>query len=143
MPGFRRSFTRRPAPHRRHPIAALVVSAACTAITLGGCGTSDSLVSPETAASVIESDEVVVLDIRTPEEFAEGHLAAARNIDFYAADFDEQIAALDPDLHYVVYCRSDNRSGQAMPLFDELGFEQVTEIDGGILAWIAADLPVE
>ena len=57
-----------------------------------------------------------LLDVRTPEEFAAGHLAGAENIDFYAADFADQIDALDQGEQYVVYCRSGNRSGQATAL---------------------------
>lgn len=84
----------------------------------------------------------VVLDIRTPEEFADGRVEGALNIDFYAADFADRIAALDRNATYVVYCRSDSRSGQAMDLFRDLGFAAVHEIDGGILSWIQAGLPV-
>ncbi len=87
-------------------------------------------------------DDLVVLDVRTPEEFAEGHLADATLIDIYEADFADRIAELDPDVPYVVYCRSGNRSGQAVELMGELGFTDVTDIDGGILAWNAAGLPI-
>jgi phage shock protein E len=67
-------------------------------------------------------DDLVVLDIRTPEEFAEGHIDGSVNIDFYAPDFGDRLAELDPDARYVLYCRSDNRSGQTMPALEELGF---------------------
>jgi phage shock protein E len=83
-----------------------------------------------------------VLDIRTPEEFGDGHVEGALNIDFYAADFADRIGDLDRDAVYVVYCRSGNRSGQAMALFEELGFTAVHELDGGILTWVAEGLPL-
>lgn len=96
------------------------------------------------AAAIIESspDDLVVLDVRTPEEYAAGHLEGATLIDFYEPGFAEQIAALDPGVPYVVYCRSGNRSGETTALMDELGFASVADVDGGILAWDAAGLPV-
>lgn len=93
-----------------------------------------------TAADFIDDADTILLDIRTAEEFAEARIEGAVNIDFYAADFEEQIATLDRNASYVVYCRSDNRSGQAMELFRELEFNEVREIDGGIVAWIEAGL---
>lgn len=111
---------------------------------LSGCASAPSAliatVSPLEAHELVAA--AVVLDIRTPDEFAEGHLEGAINLDFYAADFADQIGALDRDARYVVYCRSDNRSGQAMDLFRELGFAEVYEIDGGVGAWVGAGLPV-
>lgn len=115
-------------------------------LLLAGCSSSvttgiQSVDAAEAHALAIESG-TVVLDIRTPEEFAEGRVEGAINIDFYAGDFAVRIAALDRDATYVVYCRSDSRSGQAMDLFRDLGFAAVHEIDGGILSWIQAGLPV-
>jgi rhodanese-related sulfurtransferase len=97
------------------------------------------------AAAAIAGDppaNLVVLDVRTPEEFAEGHLEDAVLIDFYDADFADQLAALDPDVPYLVYCRSGNRSGQAISVMDELGFTSAVDVDGGIVAWAAAGMPV-
>lgn len=59
------------------------------------------------------SGDEVIIDVRTAEEFGQGHLVGARNIDFQSADFDEQIAALPDDVDYIVYCRTGNRSAQA------------------------------
>jgi rhodanese-related sulfurtransferase len=87
--------------------------------------------------------DLVVLDIRTPEEFAAGHLADAINVDYYAGDFEDRLADLNLDVPYVMYCNSGNRSSKALSVMDALGFEVVHELDGGIAAWIEADLPVE
>ncbi len=87
-------------------------------------------------------DDLVILDVRTPEEFAEGHLEGAVMVDFYEADFTDRLAELDPDVPYLLYCRSGNRSGQTAELMKELGFSDVADVDGGILAWAASDLPV-
>ena len=125
----------------------LLATAALGAIVIAGCssstGTEVETVAPTEAADVIaaETDEVV-LDIRTPEEYNEGIIEGAVNIDFYADDFAVQLDSLDKDAHYVVYCRSGNRSGQANSTFEELGFTNVTEIDGGIANWYNEGLPV-
>lgn len=124
----------------------LLIALAAAAIAIAGCSASNATletVSPEAAAEVIASTpDVVVLDIRTPEEFAEGFIEGASNIDFYRSDFADQLDALDKNAPYVVYCRSDNRSGQAMETFADLGFTNVTEIDGGIVNWYESGLPI-
>jgi phage shock protein E len=101
-------------------------------------------VSPEDAAAITENppDGLVVLDVRTPEEYAAGHLDGAVLVDFYEADFADQLAALDKDVPYLVYCQSGNRSGQTIPLMQQLGFDSAVDVDGGILAWAGAGLPV-
>ena len=103
-----------------------------------------STISVEDAAAIAADppDDLVVLDVRTPEEFAEGHLADAVLVDFYAADFVDQLSALDPEVPYLVYCRSGNRSGEALAAMQQLGFDSVVDIDGGIVAWAGAGLPV-
>ncbi|MFO7315318.1 rhodanese-like domain-containing protein [Rhodothermus marinus] len=67
--------------------------------------------------------EDVVIDVRTPEEFAQGHLEGAINLDLMAPDFSEKIARLDPNRTYYLYCRSGNRSGQAARLLRERGLK--------------------
>ncbi len=116
---------------------------------VSACGATDvaeatglRTVAASDAEAVIAAggDDLLVLDIRTPEEFAEGHIDGALNIDFYAPDFGDRLAELDPDARYVMYCRSDNRTGQTMPMLEELGFADVAEVDGGVLAWAEVGL---
>jgi len=106
--------------------------------------TGISTISVEAAAAITDEppDDLVVLDVRTPEEFAEGHLEGAVLVDFYDADFADQLAALDANVPYLVYCRSGNRSGQALAVMDQLGFTSAADVDGGIVAWSDAGLPV-
>ncbi len=85
---------------------------------------------------------VVVVDVRTPAEFAEGHLDRAELVDFNDAEFREQIAQFDRSATYLVYCHSGNRSGQATAIMAELGFANVYDLDGGIGAWQAAGAPI-
>ena len=76
-----------------------------------------------------------VLDVRTPEEFAEGHIEGAVNVDFKAEDFAGQAAKLDKSKPYLVHCRSGKRSTASLEVFKELGFSQIYHLDGGYLAW--------
>jgi len=85
---------------------------------------------------------LVVLDIRTPEEFDEAHLADAIDVDFYASDFADQLDKLDKDVPYVMYCRTGNRSSDAVQTMKDLGFVEVYEIDGGIVNWYEQGYPV-
>lgn len=102
------------------------------------------LVEPDEAAAIIADapDDLVILDVRTAEEFDEGHLDGAVMIDFYRDDFADEVAKLDPDVPYVLYCRSGNRSGSAQAIMTDLGFTTVDEVNGGVLAWEAAGLPL-
>lgn len=98
---------------------------------------------PDQAANYIESRRPVIIDIRRPEEYAAGHLEAANlQLDYYAPDFKDQLARLDKNGSYLLYCRSGHRSGLALALMKDLGFTGIHDIAGGINAWIAAGLPV-
>jgi rhodanese-related sulfurtransferase len=116
-----------------------------TACSSAGDTATIELVSPAEAAQVIDDDPagLVVLDIRTPEEFNEARLADAVNIDFYAPDFADQLDGLDKGDPYVMYCRSGNRSSEAVETMKDLGFVEVYEVDGGIVNWYDEGFPVE
>lgn len=85
----------------------------------------------------------VVLDVRTPEEVAEGALPGAVNINFNAPDFKEKIAGLDKTKPYFVYCKVGGRSGKAATLMNESGFQEVHNLKGGYDAWVGQGLEVE
>lgn len=124
---------------------ALVVLLLVSACSSGSDTATIELVSPAEAAQVIDDDPagLVVLDIRTPEEFNEVRLAGSLNVDFYDADFADQLDTLDKNDPYVMYCRSGNRSSEAIKTMKELGFVEVYEIDGGIVNWYDSGFPVE
>jgi rhodanese-related sulfurtransferase len=85
----------------------------------------------------------LVLDVRTPEEFAQGHLANATLKNFYDADFKAQLEQLNRWQPTILYCRSGNRSAKTLTLMRELGFRNVYEVKGGVLAWQAAGFPLQ
>lgn len=100
-------------------------------------------VNAKQAADLLkQSKGVVVLDIRTPDEFKAGHLEGAKNIDFRAADFEAQLGKLDKSKAYLLHCASGRRSTTSLKQFEKLGFQAVYHLDGGIKAWQQADLPV-
>lgn len=84
----------------------------------------------------------VILDVRTPEEYEEGRIDGSENIDYYGDDFRERIEILDKDRTYLVYCRSDNRSGRVLKLMSDLGFKKVYNLIGGITRWQNEGPPV-
>ena len=94
------------------------------------------------AAELIEeSDPPTVLDVRTPEEFAAGHIEGAINVDFKDPGFKDTLGKLDTDKSYLIHCHSGGRSGSSKPIFSELGFKAIYHLDGGMLAWEEAGLP--
>jgi rhodanese-related sulfurtransferase len=96
------------------------------------------------AAELIkDTKNVVVLDIRTPREFAAGHIKDAKNIDYRASDFAEKIGKLDKSKTYVVHCASGGRSTRSLPAFKKLGFKSVVHLDDGFGGWEKAGQPVE
>ncbi len=119
-----------------------------SAIAIAGCTTSQHSqqkivrISADEAYRLIETHKsdpnFVVLDIRTPQEYNAGHIENAININFYDPAFKQKLNKLDKDRIYVVYCRTGHRSDLAMPVFRGLGFREVYEINGGIVAWVKA-----
>ena len=96
------------------------------------------------AAQLISQDgSVVLLDIRTPGEFSQGHIKGAMNIDYLADDFATRLAALDRDDTYIMHCQSGGRSGKSLSQFRELGFKKVLHLDAGFAGWQKAGQPVE
>jgi len=85
---------------------------------------------------------VVTLDVRTPGEFMTGHIQGAQNIDFESGSFESQIESLDKNGTYAVYCRSGNRSGQAVKVMQDAGFKNIYNLDGGVIDWANSGLPL-
>lgn len=113
------------------------------AVAAGGQPTNGrSLGVPEFRA-LVQTPGVVLLDVRTPAEFAGGHLRGARNIDAESAAFSKEIEQLDEKTTYAIYCQSGRRSKNAMLKMQQHGFASVADLAGGIGAWQAAGEPVE
>ena len=89
-----------------------------------------------------EDRAFAVIDMRTPAEYRQGHLAGARLIDFHDPQFKSRLDRLDREKTYLVYCRSGNRTGKALSVMKDLGFQKVYHLKGGILDWNAHRLPL-
>ncbi|MDA0864466.1 MAG: rhodanese-like domain-containing protein [Bacteroidetes bacterium] len=95
-----------------------------------------SVLNKNQFAEAIQGKEVVLVDVRTPEEYAEGFIQGAINIDYFdQQSFIKQISALDKKEPVYLYCRSGNRSMKAARQLVTLGFEKVYDLAGGYMAW--------
>ena len=101
-------------------------------------------ITPEEANSMtmFSSFYTQFIDVRTPQEYAGGHIGNAINIDFNSADFKEKINKLDKKARYIVYCRTGVRSAAASEVMAKLGFMDIYNMAGGVSAWEAAGLPI-
>ncbi|GAB5534689.1 MAG: rhodanese-like domain-containing protein [Rubricoccaceae bacterium] len=97
--------------------------------------------TPNAAVEAIQNGAFVI-DARTADEFASGHIAGALNVDVLEDDFRQRVDDLDRDEPVYIYCRSGNRSGRAATILEEMGFSQVVNA-GGFSALASAGAPVE
>jgi phage shock protein E len=114
---------------------AAVALAACSSGPAEPAAFDGAHVSASAFAPVVEQTGVVVVDVRTPAEFADGHLPGAVNINVEDPSFAAEIAALDAEGEYAVYCRSANRSRVAMDYMAQVGVTRTVGLEGGISAW--------
>jgi rhodanese-related sulfurtransferase len=82
-----------------------------------------------------------LVDIRTPDEYKQGHLENAVMIDYYSSDFKDQLSKLDKSKPLFYYCASGGRSGKTIPILQELGFKEVYELKTGFKGWSQANKP--
>lgn len=108
-------------------------------ISLIGCTNQKNLMSISSVNDVervnFNSPKNVLIDVRTPEEYAEGHLPHAINIDVNGDDFEEKIKKLNPNKNYFVYCRSGKRSTLATETMNGLGFMKVANLKDGFISY--------
>ncbi|WP_374288928.1 rhodanese-like domain-containing protein [Desulfovibrio desulfuricans] len=102
-------------------------------------------ISVKEAAELLQNPPqgLTIVDVRTPAEFREGHLAGAVNMDFFGASFDSQILALPKDKPILLYCRSGNRSAGAYDAMEKEGITNILHMNQGITAWQQAGLPLQ
>jgi rhodanese-related sulfurtransferase len=102
-------------------------------------------VTPKQAYSLIQENKAnpnfVILDVRTPKEFQEGHIEGAINLDYYAKTFVDDLDRLDKTNVYLIHCRTGSRSGKTFGFMKKLGFQEVYHMVGGIKRWKAEGLP--
>ena len=114
-------------------IALLVAGALVLAACSSGAGAAQQ--SAEEFAATISQTGVVIIDVRTPEEYVAGHIEGALNIPIEVGDFDSAIASLDRETHYAIYCRTGRRSALAVERMSKAGFTTMSELRDGIVSW--------
>jgi rhodanese-related sulfurtransferase len=96
-------------------------------------------VAPAEFKALAETNDYIVIDVRSPEETTPENggkiYEDALNINYYEPDFEAAIKTLDPKGKYLLYCRSGNRSGETAAMMQAQGFENITHLGGGKLAW--------
>jgi len=101
-------------------------------------------VTPAEARALMAEDSVhvIVLDVRTPAEFAAGHVPGAVNLDVFCTDFEDELTGLDRQLTYIVHCKAGRRSALAAARMADLGFVNVYDLTAGYEGWVDAGYPV-
>jgi rhodanese-related sulfurtransferase len=121
-----------------------------TAVLLGGVAFADDKksdgathVDASAAGKLVKEGKVTVVDVRTVNEYKQGHIAGAKNIDVTENDFEDKVSKLDKSKPYLVHCASGHRSTNSLETFKKLGFQHIYHLDGGMKAWETAGNPVE
>ena len=142
----------------KKPLLVLSVLLVIGIVVTGGCvGTEIETPEQEAPTQIIENitppeaftliqdnqhnPDFVIIDVRTPEEFADGHIENAINLDYYSETFGDELNKLDKKKTYLVYCRSGRRSRNALDIMEELNFREAYNMSGGIIEWKAEGLP--
>ena len=154
--------------HARRRTFIALAGAASLALTIGLSGCSSDSGATETAAAaevqgpaapieapaspvrvgvaefanVIASPGVTIVDVRTPQEFADGHIEGAVNIPVELPDFMDRVSELDPSGTYAVYCRSGNRSQPAVAGMSSIGINGIYELESGTTGWTSEGQPL-
>lgn len=89
----------------------------------------------EAKSAMAEKGDIVLVDVRTPEEYAAGSVEGAENIDFFDEDFKTQFAKFDKEKPVYIFCKSGNRSAKASKILSEMGFKKIYDVEGGYLSW--------
>ncbi len=130
---------------RPHSRLYVLLSAFIFLVLLAAVQVSAKDISVTDAAALLQNPPqgLTIVDVRTPAEFREGHLAGAVNMDFFGASFDSQILSLPKDKPILLYCRTGNRSAGAYDSMQKEGLTNILHMNEGITAWQKAGLPLE
>ncbi|MEQ9619796.1 MAG: rhodanese-like domain-containing protein [Deltaproteobacteria bacterium] len=89
-----------------------------------------------------DNPDFIILDVRTAEEYSDGHIENSLNLDYKSDSFKDEVGKLDKSKTYLVHCRSGRRSEAASKIMEETGFLNIYELDGGIKGWEETGFPV-
>jgi rhodanese-related sulfurtransferase len=132
-------------PVFRYPLLLAVLISLLTGLTPAFAG-SFQTVSPSRFKALLDRHQgdmdYVLLDVRTPREYAKGHIKGAILVNYYASDFVDRLKTLDRDKTYLVYCRSGARSGRTLAILEKLQFYHAYDMATGIIGWSRAHYPL-
>lgn len=112
-------------------------------IAITSCSSQNRELSANEFSEKLKSEKTKhLIDVRTPEEYAEGYILGAKNIDWNATDFETQLDKLDRNIPLFVYCLSGGRSGNAIRKAKDMGFRNIYGLNGGIMSWRAHKQPL-
>ena len=124
-------------------LLAIVFAAALASTTFADPAAPKNVTPDEAQALMKSTPALVILDVRTPEEIARGHIPGAKNVDIFGNDFEKQIAALDPAKPVLVHCAAGNRSSQAV---EKIAAQKKVNVfyhmPAGFNGWSTAKKPV-
>tara|TARA_B100001964_G_scaffold211434_1_gene246699 strand:- start:115 stop:594 length:480 start_codon:yes stop_codon:yes gene_type:complete len=112
-----------------------------------GKGHIHETISTQRAVELIanhkDDADFIIVDVRTPAEFKEGHIENSKLLDYYSKSFVDNLKRLDKTKTYLIYCRSGNRSGKTLVLIKDMGFQEVYNMGKGIKGWRSAGFPLK
>jgi len=118
----------------------LVITMALTSCLDTKDATTDvKLITAEEMQSILELEDVQLVDVRTSQEYEEEHIVNSQNIDFSSPTFDDDIAKLDKGKPVILYCKGGGRSAKCAKKLKDAGFEKVYDLEGGISKWKHSD----
>lgn len=130
-----------------------VLSVLIFSMLVWGCGAQQSQandksnvvidVNSNTAEELIQENNLIIIDVRTPQEFNIGHIKDAKNINISDKNFRSRIENLDKNATYFVYCRTGNRSRHAVNMMEKMDFKTIYHLEHGITEWMREGNPVE
>jgi rhodanese-related sulfurtransferase len=101
------------------------------------------VVTTEEMQTILKMDEVQLVDVRTPEEFSEGYIKNAQNIDYNSPTFEQDILKLNKEKPVMLYCHSGGRSAKCAQKLKDAGFKKIYDLKGGISKWKHEGLAIE
>lgn len=113
----------------------LLVISALLVVTCAPVKEGGDVTARQVAEMLRKDTSIILVDVRTPEEYQQGHIKGARLMDFYSAEFHAMMQTLPKEKPVVLYCRSGRRSAEAMTFLVSIGYSRVFNLLGGIVQW--------
>lgn len=123
-------------------VVAIILLSSCNNNQAQQSGSVIENVDAKKFKELVDAGKGIILDVRTPEEVADGHINNASTINLYDDDFNTKINLMQKDKEIYVYCRSGGRSSEAAKLLEKNGFSKVYNLKGGISAWENNGFPI-